>query len=155
MNIQTYSSDKARELTDLFYKSVHSIDSTIYTDKQKEAWAPTPIDYNYWSKRLNIKKPFIAVIENRIVGFIELDNDGHIDCTYTHPNFQGKGVASCLFKYLIVQAKKKGIQYLYVEASLIAKSFFENRGFTLIEKNTIIRDGIPLINFKMEKYLTS
>jgi hypothetical protein len=79
MDIQSYSANKAREIADLFYQSVHAIDSSVYTAEQKEAWAPTPIDYERWSERLNTKKPFIAVVENRVAGFIELDADGHMD----------------------------------------------------------------------------
>lgn len=153
MNIQTYSKEWAREIADLFYLSVHTIDPSVYTPEQKEAWAPTP-DYDRWSERLTRKKPFVAIIENHIAGFIELDIDGHIDCTYTHPDFQGIGVASSLYEYLLVKAKETGIKSLYVEASLIAKPFFEHRGFSVVKKNEVQRNGVPLVNFSMEKHLS-
>lgn len=103
---------------------------------------------------MNTKKPFIAIIENRVAGFIELDADGHIDCTYTHPDFQGKGVASALYKHLLAEARRRNIKRLYVEASLIAKPFFEHRGFSVVKKNAIQRNGVFLVNFSMEKYLS-
>jgi putative acetyltransferase len=154
MQIQTYSADKAMEIADLFHQSVHSIDPSLYSSEQKEAWAPTPVDYECWTERLNVKKPFIAIIEDRVAGFIELDADGHIDCTYTHPNFQGIGVASSLYEHLLNEARAKNIMYLYVEASLAAKSFFEHRGFTMVKKNEVQRNGVTLVNFSMEKYLS-
>lgn len=49
------------------------------------------------------KKPLIALIENRLVGFIALDADGHIDCAYTLPDFQGQGMASALFEHLLAE----------------------------------------------------
>ncbi|WP_428635215.1 GNAT family N-acetyltransferase [Sedimenticola sp.] len=155
MDIQAYSASKAREIADLFYQSVHAIDSSVYTPEQKKAWAPTPVDYSRWSERLSKKKPFVAMLENRVVGFIELDADGYIDCIYTHPDFQGMGVASALYKYLVAEAKGRGIERLYVEASLIAKPFFEHRGFSVIKKNEVKRNGVSLVNFSMEKYLNS
>lgn len=154
MDIQTYSSERAKEVADLFHQSVHAIDPSVYSPELKEAWAPTPVNYERWSERLNEKKPFIAVIENRVAGFIELDADGHIDCTYTHPDFQGNGVASTLYKHLLEEAKSRSIERLYVEASLIAKPFFEHRGFSVVKKNEIQKNGVSLINFSMEKYLS-
>jgi len=153
MNIQIYSANKAREIADLFHQSVHAIDSSIYTSEQKEAWAPTPVDYEHWLERLNSKKPFLALIGSRVAGFIELDTDGHIDCTYTHPDFHGKGVASALYEYLLEEAKSRKFKYLYVEASLIAKPFFEHRGFSVVKKNNLQRNGESLVNFSMEMYL--
>lgn len=153
MDIQAYSEERAREIADLFYQSVHAIDPSTYTAEQKEAWAPTPVDYERWSERLDTKKPFIAIIGSRVAGFIELDADGHIDCTYTHPDYQGTGVASSLYEHLLAEARRRNIKRLYVEASLIAKPFFENRGFSVVKKNEVQRNGVSLINFSMEKYL--
>ena len=154
MEITSYSATLATEIADLFHQSVHAIDSDVYTPEQKEAWAPTPPDYERWSKRLNEKKPFIAIVNERVAGFMELDADGHIDCTYTHPDFQGNGVASALYERLLMEAKHKNINRLYVEASLIAKPFFERHGFSVVKKNEVERSGITLINFTMEHYLT-
>ena len=154
MDIQTYSSERASEIADLFHQSVHAIDPSVYSPELKEAWAPTPVNYERWSERLNEKQPFVAVIENRVAGFIELDADGHIDCTYTHPDFQGKGVASTLYEHLLEEAKSRNIKRLYVEASLIAKPFFEHRGFSVVKKNEVQRNGVSLVNFLMEKQLS-
>ncbi len=153
MEIRRYSETWAKEIADLFYQSVHGIDASIYTEEQKRVWAPTPIDYDLWSERLNIKKPYLAIIDNRLAGFIELDADGHIDCTYTHPDFQGRGVASFLYDHLITEANTAGMIRLYVEASHVAVPFFKKRGFVLIKKNEIQRDGVTLVNFSMEKHL--
>ena len=133
---------------------MHAIDPAVYTPAQQEAWAPSPVDYAQWRARLSTKKPFVAIIDNQVVGFIELDGDGHIDCTYTHPDFQGRGVASALYDYLLAAAKAAGIRRLYVEASLIAKPFFAQRGFVLVKQNEVRRNGVSLINFSMEKYLS-
>jgi len=150
MEIKSYSSEWALEIADLFHQSVHAIDPAIYTPEQKEAWAPTPPDYAAWSKRLDDKRPFVAIIDGSVAGFIELDSDGHIDCAYTHPSFQGMGVASALYKHLVAEARIRNMVRLYVEASLIAKPFFEHRGFSVIKENTLQRNAVTLVNFIME-----
>lgn len=154
MQIQQYTADRAQEVADVFHQSVHGIDPDLYTGEQQEAWAPSPPDYQVWAERLSVKQPFIAIIDNRVAGFIELDPDGHIDCTYTHPDFQGRGVAGTLYDYLLREARRKGLVRLYVEASLVAKPFFERRGFALLQENKVHRNGETLINYSMEKWLS-
>lgn len=154
MEIKLYTADRAVEIADLFHQAVHAIDESVYSMEQKEAWAPSPPDYEYWKERLGKKRPFVATIHERVAGFMELDFDGHIDCAYTHPDFQGQGVAYALYKHLLLEARSRGLKRLYVEASLLAKPFFEHRGFSVVRKNKVQRHGISLVNFTMEMYLS-
>ena len=153
IKVQPFMVDRSNEIADLFHQSVHSIDTSIYTPEQLNVWASTPPDYLLWSTRLATKKPWLAMINNRVAGFIELDTDGHIDCLYTHPHFQELGVAGALYEHLLTTAKSRGFRRLYVEASIVAKPFFERRGFTKVAENNVQRKGVKLINFTMEKYL--
>jgi putative acetyltransferase len=153
MQIQAYTQGRSKQVVDLFHRSVHAISRDIYSDKQKQAWAPTPPDYEQWSARLLIKKPYLAIIEQKVAGFIELDPDGHIDCTYTDPVFQGLGVASALFNHIKIIAVSRGDKRLYVEASLVAKPLFEKWGFSLLHKNELVRCDTTLTNFTMELWL--
>ncbi|TMP39093.1 GNAT family N-acetyltransferase [Pseudoalteromonas rubra] len=153
MDIRRYQSSWAREITDLFHSAVHAIAEEDYTQAQKALWAPTPPDYAFWSKRLANKRPWVAVLNGRVAGFVELDDDGHIDCAYTHPEFQGQGIASALYRKLEAQAKTRGLTRLYVEASIPARPFFATRGFAMVKRNEIVRQGVTLINYTMEKYL--
>ncbi|MBK2029466.1 hypothetical protein IB655_08460 [Francisella noatunensis] len=47
----------------------------------------------------------------------------------------------------LTQKNKK----IFAEVSINAKLFFENKGFKVIEEQTVKRRGINLINFVMEK----
>jgi len=149
MEIIEYSSNKAKEIADLFYESVHAIDSSIYSDEQKDAWAPMPIDYGKWEKRLENKRPYVLVIKGKIAGFIELESDGHIDCAYVSPRFQRKGVATNLLNHVMSVAKNFGLNQLYVEASIVAKPFFEKSGFLVENENQVIRYNTVLVNYSM------
>ncbi|MDX2370626.1 MAG: GNAT family N-acetyltransferase [Colwellia sp.] len=149
MQIIEYSSNRAKEVADVFHQAVHSIDNSIYSEEQKHAWAPLPIDYGKWKKRFEQKRPYLLLINDQVAGFIELELDGHIDCTYVSPNFQRKGVASTLLKHAIASAKKLGLKQLYVEASIIAKPFFEKFGFLVENENKLIRNNNLLINYSM------
>ena len=153
MEIKPYTDDKAREVADVFHKSVHAIDTSLYSDEEKEAWAPTPPDYVQWAARLSEKKPFLAVVNERVVGFMNVQPDDHIDCAYIAPDFQRKGVAKKLYEHIEKIAAQQSIPRLYVEASKAAVSFFADRGFKIQRKNYVERSGIMLVNFTMEKHL--
>lgn len=154
ITIIPYTDENATEITDLHHASVHAIDPTIYSLEQQEAWAHTPPNYPYWVKRLALKKPFMAMVEAKIVGFIELEENGHIDCAYTHPEYQKRGVMSELYAYAQNLAQQKGMKRLYLEASIVAKPFFEKRDFKTLQRNEIKKNGQMIVNYSMEKMLS-
>lgn len=149
MYIRSYQPSDYIEIANLFHKSVHAIKQSFYSKEELEAWAPTPPDYNGWKARLLEKKPFVALKNNGIIGFIELESDGHIDCLYVHPEHQGSGIASQLLQHLRMVAQKKKITRLHVEASKVAMPFFKKSGFTLIKENHINLRGQSLLNYSM------
>lgn len=154
MEIIPYSPGRARQIVDLFCRAVHAIDDSVYTRAQKLAWAPLPPDYVTWAARLAVKRPSLAVIDNRVVGFIELDPGGHIDCTYVDPDYQGRGVASRLYRQLETAATGCQLTRLHVEVSRAARPFFERMGFVMQGENVVERNGQLLTNFRMVKSLT-
>jgi putative acetyltransferase len=149
MLIRDYQPEDADEVADLFHDSVHGIVSPTLSAAQLEAWAPTPPDYQAWRLRLAEKKPYLVCLEERILGFIELEADGHIDCFYTHTDHQRQGVGAVLYAHLLSQAEARGIVDLHVEASEIARPFFEKKGFVLGKQNRIERGGEILTNYSM------
>lgn len=153
MDIVPYNPAYARQIADLHHDSVHGAAHTHYSPEQLEAWAPTPPDYGWWEGRLAGKQPFVALQDSQVLGFIELDDDGHIDCLYTHRDFQRRGVATRLYLHAEGEARKSGMSRLFVEASLLARPFFEKHGFRVLKQNRVLRHGVALTNFSMEKHL--
>lgn len=155
--LQNAPSSIAAALADLFTEAIHSIDDSVYTAEEKCVWAPNPPNYERWAARCTQKKPFIAWVEGdaapKLAGFIELEADGHIDCFYVAKAFQGKGVASALFKHLLVQAKAQNIKTLRVEASKVARPVFEHYGFECLKENHISRGNQTLINYSMQRQI--
>lgn len=150
MQICTYTPDRMIEIVDLFYRSVHAIHPSVYTERQKALWAPISPNYTLWSQRLINKKPYLAIINNQLVGFMSLERMGNIGWAYTHPNFQRKGVASTLYDYILKIAQKNQYSSLKVEASIIALPFFEKKGFCIVKENKLEFDDEILINYTMK-----
>jgi len=155
MSIRDFRMADSKEIADLFHGSVHSLDAENFSAEELEAWAPTPPDYSHWRERLIVKKPYVAERKGMIIGFIELEDDGHIDCFYTHRDFQRQGVGSALYRHLLKEADDREIHDLYVEASAIARPFFEREGFHFEKANRLERRGQILTNFSMRLHRRS
>lgn len=153
MKIRHYQIDDAQQIADLFHDSVHGIAKEKYSAEQLEAWAPTPPDYQYWSVRLALKNPYVCIVDHKVVGFMELEASGYINCAYTHKDFQRHGIATALYKTIEDEARRLHLQRLHLDASLIAVPFFEKHGFIQVRINQIERAGQTLKNVSMEKYL--
>lgn len=151
--IRNYQPADAKALTDIFYDTIHATAISHYSPAQINAWAPLPKDYVRWQQQLDHKPPFVAIIDEQVVGFMTLEADGHIDWTYVHQDYQRQGIASALYQYLEQQARQQGITKLYVEASELARPFFNKQGFRLVRRNLLCRDNIQLVNWSMEKYI--
>jgi putative acetyltransferase len=153
MSIREYKLSDTKAIMKLFYDTIHEINIGDYTQEQVDAWAPKNMDYEVWHKRLQAKLPYIAEDNGEIVGFGELESDGHIDCFYCHSKYQRKGIGSKLLNYIENTAKLQEIKRLYTEASITAKPFFENKGFSLVKEQQVERRGVWLKNYVIEKYL--
>ncbi|WP_138498097.1 GNAT family N-acetyltransferase [Nostoc sp. PA-18-2419] len=153
MSIREYRLSDTKAIVKLFYDTVHEINISDYTQEQVDAWAPKNMDYEVWHKRLQTKLPYIAEDNGEIVGFGELEADGHIDCFYCHSKYQRKGIGSKLLTHLENTAKSQGIKQLYTEASITAKPFFQNKGFSVVSEQQVERRGVWFKNYVMEKYL--
>jgi putative acetyltransferase len=151
MKVRTYEINDTPEIVKLFYDTVHEVNIRDYTKAQVDAWAPTDIDIASWTTSLSSKFTFVAEAGDRIVGFGELEANGHIDRFYCHKDFQGKGVGTQILEQIELQAKSLGINKLFTEASITAKPFFESKGFMVIKQQEVERRGQKFINFAMEK----
>lgn len=153
MIIREYKLSDTEEIMKLFYDTVHEINIQDYTQQQVNAWAPENMDYEVWHKRLQTKLPYIAEDNGEIVGFGELETDGHIDCFYCHSKYQKMGIGSKLLSHIENTAKSQGIKRLYTEASITAKLFFQSKGFSIVKEQQVERRGVTFKNYVMEKYL--
>ncbi len=139
---------------DIFYNTIHSVNATDYTAQQLDAWAPSScLELTSWYARWQVKPPYVALIDQTILGFTEFEQNGHIDCFYVHHEYQGQKVGSVLIYRIEKTASTLGLAKLFAEVSITAKPFFESKGFKEIRKQQIKRNGESLTNFVMEKHL--
>ena len=148
MIIRDYRSEDCKELTELFYNTVHTINAKDYTKRQLNAWATGKIDLEKWDSSLSAHYSLVAVENNIIIGFGDIDHSGYLDRLFVHKDHQKKGVATAICNRLEQSVPGKIITH----ASITAKPFFEKRGFKVIREQQVKRQGIVIENFVMEKY---
>lgn len=153
IRVRRYQDGDAKYIAHIYYNTIHTVNAKDYTKEQLDAWAPwsSVEDYSGWREKLDKIKPFVALIENTIVGFAEFESNGHIDCFYVHHEYQGAGVGSALMHEIEKESVTKSISRIYAEVSITAKPFFEAKGFKVVKQQTVLMRGVELINFVMEK----
>jgi len=153
IKVRRYQEGDAKFLSQIYYTTIHTINAKDYTKEQRNAWAPrSALETDGWEKKWLNLPPFVALIDNKIVGFAEFESNGHIDCFYVHHEFQGCGIGSLLMREIEKEANDKALPRIYAEVSITARPFFEAKGFNVVKQQTVTIRGVELTNFIMEKY---
>lgn len=140
-------------IASLFTDSVHQLAARSYTPEQRAAWAPEAPDMAQWRSRLAKVETLIAESDGAMAGFISFTAYGHIEFLFTAPAFSRRGVATLLYEAAVERLLGKGVRTLTTDASLEARPFFESRGFSVVEAQTVERDGVQLQRFAMARSL--
>lgn len=143
MLIRPYDPSDCRELTELFYNTVHQINAKDYTKEQLDAWASGMVDLDKWNQSLQKHCSYVAVEDGTITGFGDIDKTGYLDRLYVHKDHQGQGIATALCDAL----EKTAPGDITVHASITARPFFEKRGYQVLREQKVERRGISLTNF--------
>ena len=150
MIIRPYKPTDCKDLANLFYRTVHTVNAKDYTKIQLNAWATGKIDLREWNKSLCEHDTFVAVKNNIIVGFGDIDKSGYLDRLYVHKDYQHQGIATAICDKL---EQAVIVNNIITHASITAKSFFVQRGFRIVNEQQVERNGIALTNYVMEKQL--
>lgn len=71
MTIREYKPDDCKEITELFFNTVHTVNAKDYSKEQLDVWAPEIPDFEKWKNPINNKKA------NRTAKF-QMKSDGPV-----------------------------------------------------------------------------
>ena len=148
MEIRQYQPADCREMAELFYDTVHTVNARDYTPAQLNAWATGQVDLEQWNRSFLEHLTLVAVMNGRIVGFGDMAADGYLDRLYVHRDFQRRGIAGALCDALEAAVPARPV---VTHASLTARPFFEARAYRVVRRQEVMRAGVLLANFVMEK----
>lgn len=153
--IRPFKPDDTQEISWLFYDTVHDITSDAYTSIQINKWAPKVVDLNQWKQRLGQSNTLVAFTpeDNKIIGFSDINNQGHIDYLYVHYAHQYTGVGTALLEAIKQKAQELKLKTMYADVNILAKPLFTQGGFVIDEPGVRIINGIEFPITKMSMSL--
>jgi len=151
--IRRYQPGDAAQMARLYFESARQLGPRRYSQEQVEAWAPAPADPAVVHARASDGRLTLVATDARgdVIGYGDLEANGHIDHLYCRPDAAGKGVAGAILDGLVAEAASRGTpRRLHVEASELARGLFERKGFTVVARRDFEVRGVPIHNYAME-----
>lgn len=154
--IRRYQPHDAAGLSVVLKQSVEGLGPLDYSLDQVAAWAARLPDAARMAQRCaDGRAVWVASDDDgRLLGFTDLESDGHIDMLYVAPVAKGQGVAAALSDRLMVHARAAGYARLSVEASEAARRFYSRLGFATLLRREIDLGGTSIHNWAMALDLT-
>jgi putative acetyltransferase len=144
-----------KEMQALFVETISAICKDDYEPAQIRVWTSSIENIERWTDKLENQYFLIAQCDNKIIGYVSLENDDFIDFIYVHKDFQKQGIAGRLYDKIEKEAIKRGATTLKSDVSITARPFFEKRGFKVLSKHNVRIRDIEIANYKMAKELTT
>jgi GNAT superfamily N-acetyltransferase len=154
--IRTYRPADAAQIAALFVNTIRVVNRRDYSQAQVEAWAPhDPGAVNHWAAMLGDgrRAAFVAAAGDQVLGFTDVEPDGHLDRLFVHHLHQRRGIATKLHEAAEAAARQFDAPKMFTEASITARPFFLRQGYADVRRQTVTIRGEDLTNFAMEKPL--
>jgi putative acetyltransferase len=154
--IRSYQPGDAASMARLYFDSARQLGPRRYSPEQVEAWAPAPSDPAVVHARASDGRHTLVATDARgdVIGYGDLEADGHIDHLYCRPDAAGRGVAAAILDGLLAEAASRGSpRRLHVEASELARGLFERKGFAVVTRRDFEVRGVQIHNYAMELIL--
>lgn len=148
MELRPYRPADCPVLAQLFYDTVHRVNCKDYTPRQCQAWATGQVDLAEWDRSFLSHCTLVVWEKDAILGFGDMAPDGYLDRLYVRWDRQGEGIGCALCQAL--EATVPSARY-HTYASLTARPFFLRQGYRVAAENQVLRAGVLLPNFLMEK----
>ena len=98
MFVGDFTSGDEPALQVVFHSAVHTTAASDYTPAQLEAWAPARPDVDRWAMRMRTIRPFVVEEDGKILGYADLQTNGHIDHFYVSGTNARRGVGRLLME---------------------------------------------------------
>ncbi len=134
----------------VFHDAVHQGAQAFYSAEERAAWAPSQQAGPEWEQRLLSQNTVVATQNRQIIGFMTLGQDGYLDFAYVAPEYMGCGVSDALYAEILNISETIKAEILSTEASHLARRFFTKKGWKTFARQSVIRNGVAITNFRME-----
>ncbi|MEM7793606.1 MAG: GNAT family N-acetyltransferase [Cyanobacteria bacterium P01_C01_bin.118] len=160
ISIEPADSDDAKAILAIHYAAIRQTAASSYSQEVIEAWSHNPTDEKriqrikqHWIENPN-HHMVVAKVNDLIVGFGFIHNQGEIQGVYVHPDYGRQGIGGQLLMTLEEVAIAAHLSQLRVDSSLNAELFYKQHGFEVIEYGSHqLNSGLSVSCVKMHKNL--
>lgn len=156
--IRPYRAGDAEALAALTLAAIRGTGLRAYSAAQVEAWSArfSAARVLEWAARGDTI--LVAVDANdRPIAYTMLENNGHLDMLYCHPDHTGQGLGLALLEQAEDATRNQSVTRLFTEASELARPVFARAGYALLHRRdfAIPFEGgeVAIHNYAMEKRL--
>ena len=152
MRIRKFHLSDAAELARLHRGTIRGINVLDYPPKQIAVWS-WHVSARRFRESAKDRIRYVAIENNKIIGFGDFDEKGEMTGLYVHKDYQGKGVGQRLLKVLERHALKIGIKEFKLSSTITALDFYKRQGYKVIRKSIHPIKNQRLIVYLMKKHL--
>ena len=150
-HIRPLSAEDFPDVGRIFFCAIHEGTRHVYTLAQRRAWAGDTVNLAGWKDRVKDLSGFVAEEHGEAVGFLTIDQTGYVDLAFVLPSAAGRGIGGALLIAAEDWAARNGAECLTTAASLAARPFFEEHGWSVVKEEEVLRQGVALRRFQMHK----
>lgn len=151
MDIKKYTSEYFEEVLSLMKNTIRTVNSNDYNSDQITAWI-TKIDPIKLKRSLRANTTLIALINNKLVGFVDMDSSGYLDHLYVHKDYQKQNIGENLVLSIEKELhKNNNLTKFSTYASITSLNFFLKLNYKVIKENTVSINSVNLTNYLLEK----
>jgi len=133
-------------------QTIRNINAKDYSEDQIYVWSVRTNAGRFRSNAHECKR-WVAIEDDKIVGFCEHGFDCELWGLYIHKDYVGKGIGSRLLKVAEDSLKKHGCKTITLKGTVTAKEFYQKQGYTVIKKDLHPVNDKKLEIFVMAKKL--
>lgn len=151
MRLREYIPADAESLAEVYRDAARTLGRQGYTTEQTRIWAIHPEDLDEFRMALSHGFTVCALVSDSPVAFGQMNPANHVAYLYCHSAYARLGYASAILARLEEYAHSHQVTTVQVEASCVARPFFEHAGYRVVEEEHPVRHGMEFIRFKMVK----
>ena len=96
MEIRKYQSSDLKVICELFYETINTINRYDYNNDQIKVWSNRSNFLLTQDDFFNSMYTLVAVENEKVLGYGNIDKRGYLDHLYVHKDYQGKQIATKL-----------------------------------------------------------
>lgn len=113
--------------------TIKHINSKDYPEDVISVWAGRTNVRRFRNNAAKVKR-WVAVENDKIIGFCDHNYQCELDGLYIHKDFQGKGVGKKLLKVAEDSMKKLGCKKIKIISTITAKTFYQKNSYKVIKR---------------------